>query len=259
MNSMNDDLLKREQLSALADGEASHPHIQAALAYAESGEGQQAWRMYHLIGDVLRSPELAHHSQHDILPGLRERLRQEGLQRPTELAQGMLGQVAPAIEPRSVANGVPVLAPGREAANAAVFRWKMAAGVASVAAVAAIGWSVMLGGMAGAPAPQAAATLLAQASSPSGPALRPLLPYRADGLGASGHLVAAHESELPLGAQAQSSSVVAVEGPQGQSVMLRDPRLDELLAIQAQQSGAPTLQMPASFLRNANFATMPSR
>ena len=63
-------------------------------------------------------------------------------------------------------------------------------------------------------------------------------------------------SELPLGEQAQSSSVVAVAGPYGQSVMLRDPRLDELLASHPQYSSAPNLQMPASFLRNANFASM---
>ena len=32
-------------------------------------------------------------------------------------------------------------------------------------------------------------------------------------------------------------------------------RLDELLASHPQQSSAPNLQMPASFLRNASFAT----
>ena len=39
--------------------------------------------------------------------------------------------------------------------------------------------------------------------------------------------------------------------------MLRDPRLDALLASHPQYSGPATLQMPASFLRNANFASAP--
>jgi sigma-E factor negative regulatory protein RseA len=37
------------------------------------------------------------------------------------------------------------------------------------------------------------------------------------------------------------------------SVMLRDPRLDELLAAHRQFGGASALQMPAGFLRNATF------
>lgn len=74
---MNDDLTKREQLSALADGELSAAELQAALAYAQSDAGQQEWRMYHLVGDVLRSPELAHHSRHDLLSGIRSQLANE--------------------------------------------------------------------------------------------------------------------------------------------------------------------------------------
>jgi sigma-E factor negative regulatory protein RseA len=38
------------------------------------------------------------------------------------------------------------------------------------------------------------------------------------------------------------------------SVMLRDPRLDELMAAHQQYGATTTLQMPAGFLRNANFA-----
>jgi len=36
-------------------------------------------------------------------------------------------------------------------------------------------------------------------------------------------------------------------------VMLRDPRLDELVAAHRQSRGAAALQMPARFLRNANL------
>jgi sigma-E factor negative regulatory protein RseA len=43
---------------------------------------------------------------------------------------------------------------------------------------------------------------------------------------------------------------MAQAGPQ---TMLRDPRLDELLAAHKQYGGASALQMPAGFLRNATF------
>jgi sigma-E factor negative regulatory protein RseA len=74
-------------------------------------------------------------------------------------------------------------------------------------------------------------------------------------LGLSQPVSVGEETAMPLGSEAQSSTVVAVAGPNGQTMMLRDPRLDELLASHPQQSSAPNLQMPASFLRNASFAT----
>lgn len=225
---MNDDLMELEQLSALADGELSGAQLQATLAYAHSDAGQQAWRMYHLVGDVLRSPELAHHSRNDLLSGVRAQLALEPRPAVLSVASERLEQIAHPAQDRAVANGAPL----RDAANASVFRWKMTAGFASVAAVAAIGWSVMLGPSSGS---------LAPGQTPVLALLGPATP-------ASG------EQEVPLGATAQSSSVVAVAGPNGQSVMLRDPRLDALLAAHPQYSGPATLQMPASFLRNADFA-----
>ena len=42
---------------------------------------------------------------------------------------------------------------------------------------------------------------------------------------------------------------VAAETP----VMIRDPRLDQLIAAHQQQGGTSALQMPAGFLRNATF------
>ncbi|WP_280192190.1 sigma-E factor negative regulatory protein [Delftia sp. PS-11] len=223
---MNDNLMELEQLSALVDGELPAAQLQAALDYAESEAGQQSWRMYHLVGDVLRSPELAHHSRNDVLSGIRAQLALEPRRPLVPVAGEELQQIAQPAQDRAVANGAPL----RDAANAAVFRWKMAAGFASVAAVAAIGWSVMLGTSSGSGAPGPALALLSVPAPAS----------------------ASHE--VPLGATAQSSSVVAVAGPNGQSVMLRDPRLDALLAAHPQYSGPATLQMPASFLRNADFA-----
>ena len=121
---MNDDLTKREQLSALADGELSAAELQAALAYAQSDAGQQEWRMYHLVGDVLRSPELAHHSRHDLLSGIRSQLANEPRRPLVPVAADELEQVARPAHGRAVVNGAPL----HDAANASVFRWKMAAG-----------------------------------------------------------------------------------------------------------------------------------
>lgn len=46
----------------------------------------------------------------------------------------------------------------------------------------------------------------------------------------------------------------AAQSPTGEPpVMLRDPRLDELLAAHRQIGGTSALQMPAGFLRNATF------
>lgn len=60
-----------------------------------------------------------------------------------------------------------------------------------------------------------------------------------------------------LATTAPSSSVVAatVAQPSGGEPprMLRDPRLDELLAAHRQLGGTSALQMPAGFLRNATF------
>ena len=258
---MNDDLIKQEQLSALVDGEALSLHVQAALSFAESDEGQHSWAMYHLIGDVLRSPELAHHCQHDILSGVRAHMEREpirGIHLPGVTADaapswslGELEQVAAADQhDKAVSNGANVVSlPARQAANASVFRWKMAAGFASVAAVAAVGWGVMLAGSGGMYGRQGSAQLAAYRSNAvvaSAPAAS---------LGLSQPVAIVNEDSVQLGAEAQASTVVAVAGQNGQTVMLRDPRLDELLASQSQQSSVPSLQMPARFLRNASFAT----
>jgi sigma-E factor negative regulatory protein RseA len=103
------------------------------------------------------------------------------------------------------------------AANASVFRWKMAAGFASLAAVAAIGWSSFAG---------------------------------LQGAGSSGAQLAVAPAPVQ-----PAAPVVAVAGNEGQQVMIRDPRLDELLAAHKQFGSTSALQMPAGFLRNATFET----
>ena len=104
------------------------------------------------------------------------------------------------------------------AANAAVFRWKVAAGFASFAAIAAVGWSVYLGA-------------------------------EGDGRAAGAQLAAAQPAMTAMA----PALLATAAGPDGQQVMLRDPRLDELLAAHKQFGSTTALQMPAGFLRNATF------
>lgn len=51
--------ISREQISALADGELVDAHVNMALAVLRQPEEQITWDLYHQIGDVLRSDEMA--------------------------------------------------------------------------------------------------------------------------------------------------------------------------------------------------------
>lgn len=130
----------RRCLSALADGEASSL-AQACQAWRDDARARETWHAYHLIGDVLRSEELAHAPARDeaFLAGLRQRLAAE----PAILAP----------------------APVRPAASAARARqpWPMPAAVAAGFVVVA---GVLVVTRTSAPEAAVAAPTLAAASSP---------------------------------------------------------------------------------------------
>ena len=198
---MIDELSQREQLSALADGQLQDGEWRDAVSFACGDEGRSTWELYHLVGDVLRSPELARPANPAFMARLREQIAQETISpRP---AEPLVAVVAAAGVDR--------------AANASVFRWKMVAGVASLAAVAAIGWTSL-------------ATLQGTGQTPGG-----------------------QLASAPTRSVVPAAPVVAVVDSDGQQLMLRDPRLDELLAAHKQFGSTSALQMPAGFLRNATF------
>src|SRR5688500_20251507 len=67
-------------LSSMADGEASAEAQQRCLAlWTSDAQARERWRDYHLIGDVLRSQELARDASHDaaFVRALRARLAHE--------------------------------------------------------------------------------------------------------------------------------------------------------------------------------------
>jgi sigma-E factor negative regulatory protein RseA len=49
----------QEKISALADGELESSELNAAFASLRQSEGRKGWDLYHQIGDVLRSEEMA--------------------------------------------------------------------------------------------------------------------------------------------------------------------------------------------------------
>jgi sigma-E factor negative regulatory protein RseA len=135
MNKMNN----QELLSALADGQLSGTELAEGLrVLGEDAEAVSAWRAWHLIGDVMRSPELAAGTPTDRFM--------------SRLSQRLAAEAAPL--PLAVESAITAAEP----ANDAVFRWKLVAGLASVAAVVAVGWTLLSSqGMAPAGAQLAAA------------------------------------------------------------------------------------------------------
>jgi sigma-E factor negative regulatory protein RseA len=132
-----DKMNTQELISALADGQLQGAALQRGLEAAVSDPAAaEAWQTYHLIGDVLRSRELAGGTAPaQFLARLQESLR---------LEQPLAG---PAVRPIQVQPAAQAANVRRPAANEGRF-WKLVAGFASVAAVAAIGWTVVgiLGG-----------------------------------------------------------------------------------------------------------------
>lgn len=198
-----DTMQTRELISALADGQLQgEDFARGVQAAAADPQAMAAWRDYHLIGDVLRSSELAAATPSAaFLARLQTRLQAEAPLQPARPAP------AEAVSAQSPAFDV-----RRAPANEPSVRWKMAAGVASLAAVAAIGWNVA--GISGNPTAQ-------------------------------GRLAAA--------APPASGNVIAVSHTGASSPMMRDPRLDQLMAAHRQFGGAIALQAPAGALRNVTF------
>ena len=201
-NIMKPSMQTSELLSALADGHLRGDEFAHALRACQDDESALShWNTYHLIGDVLRSPESA-------LPASGSSASLAFLDRLNQRLALETGAPEVFTERAPVdAADLPLAATRhrQEAANDAGFRWKLVAGLASLAAVSAIAWNAS--GLFG-PAPSAQLAQTAPA---------------------------------PL----------VVASPQGP--MVRDARLEELLAAHRQLGAATALQEPSGFLRNAAF------
>jgi len=102
----------RASLSALADGDAQAVD-RACKGWRDDAQARMAWHAYHLIGDVMRSDDLARPAGRDaaFLAGLRDRLALEPvLLAPQATAATPLRRRQPWLLPLAAAAGVVVVA-----------------------------------------------------------------------------------------------------------------------------------------------------
>lgn len=199
---MTDSLIENTALvSALVDGELRDTEFARVMAHLEhNSEARQNWHAYHVVGDVMRTGQAdVSANEADFVLRLRARLQHEAA--PSAL------QKAP--DEASL--------PGRPPVAANDHRWRLLAGLASIALVVVLAWQGFHGLASSGPQ-------LAVAPSAE-PAVAPLL--------------------------VQSGGLASPMG--NGSVMIRDPQLDALLAAHRQFGGTSALQTPTGFLRNATF------
>lgn len=212
-----DDAAVRERLSAMADGElddaAGVGH--ACAAWHADASHRATWHAYHLIGDVMRSDDLASDAGRDadFLTALRARLATE----PVVLAPAPRLPVQPA-------------APARRS----TWSWRVPAAVAA-GFVAVAGVLVVTRGAG--PLPSAPlAPVLAQSQTPP----QSLAPVA---------VLAQPRAGSGLGAFPDAGSEPEVLVVNGQ--LVRDVQLDRYLAAHKQFAGSSALGVPSAFLRSA--------
>jgi len=116
-----------ERVCDLVDGRLQDEVCAQALsALLSDPQAVQSWYAYHVVGDVLRSPELA--------PSPGDHAFLERFERRLALEPGR-PLATDTIRPVVVNSGLP-------SANTSVFRWKLLAGVACTALVCVVGMSL---------------------------------------------------------------------------------------------------------------------
>ena len=231
-----------DRLSALADGALHGEEFGQTVDWlTRDADAQTQWHAYHVIGDVLRSPELARGAADmDFVARLQSRLACEPLPNLVDMPDAPVVRAQPAA---TVSRVTPIRAAvAQQAANADVFRWKAVAGFASLAAVAAIGWS-SFAGVGGATSDAVLAAAPAAASASAAGTVQLVSATTAPAGGASAGHAAPFAATVP----------VLLAGSDTPQVMLRNPRLDEFLAAHGQATAGSVLQSPPGFVRNASF------
>lgn len=230
-NGHADPAFHREQLSALVDGElpAGAAVAAACAAWKDDADLRAAWHRYQLIGDVLRSEDLASEPARDaaFMQALRRRLAADPV---------VLAPAPPQQPPRSVRDTPRT---GRRSS------WAMPAAVAA-GFVAVAG--VLL--VTRAPPPPAAADRTIAAAPRSSPTVtgRPLLAGTASASDQTAVPIVGLDPLTPRGGAFVTSN----------RIVLRDPQLDRYLAAHRQFAGSTALGMPSGLLRNAS-AEVPGR
>lgn len=208
-----------QDLSALADGELdAAATLRACAHWRGDAQARSAWHAYQLIGDVMRSEELASGAARDaaFLRGVAARLAAE----PVVLA------------PQPVALQAPAEAAAAARAMAPRGRWSWMAPAAVAAGFMAVA-SVLVVTREAAPGAEAAGRFAARAFGGNGTVATAQAP------------MAAGLVDSPVDAQ-----MLVADGQ-----LMRDARLDRYLAAHKQFGGSSALGVPSGFLRAATTQT----
>lgn len=211
--------MTQEQISALIDNELSDQHLEIAFAALRQTEGRVAWDVYHHIGDVLRSDDMAGEFSPDFHSRLMARLDAE----PTIVApQSKPEDSSQERTQTMVANGAPVR-------PFVLRRFAAPTAVAAVAVLALFTSPQLLTALKGGPAKdRMLATMEVSTGKP------------ADSV-----------QQVAL----QSAPAVATTSQNG--VVMRDPRIDQYLL--AHQRFSPAWNSTAQYARSATFVPDPAK
>ena len=204
-----------EHLSALVDGELDVGAVAGACArWRESVASRQSWHAYQLIGDVLRSEDLASDPVRDaaFMVALSARLAEEPVVLAPQALVSTPSDPAPAL---NVANGAPV---GRRA-------WLVPSSVAA-------GFLLVAGALLVTRTPDTSAG-------------------RSQGVPLAGAVSAGAQMAL---APAASAAARDPQTAMANGSLIRDARLDRYLAAHNQFAGTSALGVPSGFLRSATVS-----
>lgn len=203
----------QEVISALADGQLRGEAFIRAMKLLESPDHRATWHAYHVVGDTMRMGEEQFVQ--------RDRAFLQRLQSTLAHEAAPINQtVQPVLDSAAGHMGRPIHV--AHAVNDAQFRWKAWGGLASICAVSFVAWQ-MYGGVD-------EQARLAQVAVPS----------------ETTQVIA----QVPVVTATGNASAT---GAGAGSVMIRDPRLDALLAAHQQSGGASAFQNPTGFVRSATF------
>jgi sigma-E factor negative regulatory protein RseA len=229
-NGSHKDAAAAERLSALADGELETSLIASSIAQWRDDEAaRRDWHAMHLIGDVLRSGELATQParDEDFLQRLRSRMADE----PVVLA------------PQALAAPVPEVMPQKMLAAGGARRWSWVAPSAVAAGFVLVAGALLVTRTPDTPA-MVGSEQLAVNAAPAAVAPSPELMQA--GAALTGATVPVSTLGPAPGALTGEPTLV-LDGR-----LIRDARLDRYLAAHQQFAGSTVLTLPAGALRSTS-------
>ncbi|MEC4721995.1 sigma-E factor negative regulatory protein [Noviherbaspirillum sp. CPCC 100848] len=213
---MDSKIKTQEQISAMADGEIPVEQLDGLLASLRDKNAQEDWKLYHQIGDLLRSEDMNVRLSDDFSSRMSAMLDAE----PTIVAPS---SITGALKPSHDVKAQDVSRPARGSAR----RWAVP-GMAAAAAMAAVAFVAT---------PQ---LMVAFKSAPEG------APASVASVSVAGNA----PIEIAGGSTPQEAVMATSESGE---VVVRDPRIDDYLF--AHQRYSPSVYSTAQYARSATFAT----